>query len=226
MTSARVLHVSSGRAWRGGEAQILHLMRGLAGRGLPQRLLAPRGGALARRAREAGLPVEPIPFRNEADGRALARVVGAIRRLGPAVAHLHTSQAHGIGAVAARLAGRRRPAVVVTRRVEYSIFRHSFLGLDRLKYDPGADLVLCVSERIRDVLLADGLAPERLVLVPDGIDVGAFAPLPGRRAAVRRALGIADGAVVVGSVGVLERAKGQDVLVEAFARVRTRHPDA
>lgn len=221
-----VLHVTTARTWRGGEQQVFYLMQGLASRGATQRLLAPPGSALARRAAAAGLPVTPWRVRNEADAFALGRLLEEVRRLGPDALHLHTSQAHGLGAVAARLAGRRRPQVVVTRRVEYSIFRHAFLGLDRWKYDPGADVVLCVSSRVRDVLRGDGITASRLVVVPDGIDTARFVPQPDRRLEVRAVWGIPESAWVVGNVSHADPAKGQRHLLEAFARLAAGDPDA
>ena len=191
-------------------------MEGLERRGVAQTLIAPTASPLAARVSDAGLPVETMPIRNEGDVRALHGIHTRIRRGDFDVLHLHTSQAHGLGAVAARLAGRRRPGIVVTRRVEHSIFRHSFLGLDRWKYAPGADRVLCVSERVRDVLLADGLPRDLLAVVPDGVDVARFAHPSRSRDLVREELGIPAGAWIVGTVGHLDRGKGQHVLLAAL----------
>ena len=221
-----VLHVTTARTWRGGEQQVLHLLQGLRERSVTQRLLAPPGSALARRAAAAGLPLATLRVRNEGDVFALGRILEWIRRMRPAALHLHTSQAHGLGAAAARLAGRRRPAIVVTRRVEYSIFRHAFLGLDRWKYDPGADVVVCVSTRVRDVLRADGIRDARLCVVPDGVDTARFAPRPDRRLEVRAVWGIPDDAWVVGNVSHCDAAKGQRHLLDAFATVAAKDAKA
>lgn len=201
-------------------------MEGLRRRGLRQVLVARRETPLVRRAAAVGIAVRPMTIRSEGDLFALARIAGLVRRGRFDVLHLHTSQAHGLGAVAARLAGRRRPAVVVTRRVEHSIFRHTFLGLDRLKYAPGADRVLCVSNQVRTVLRADGLPDAMLAVVHDGVELERFRR-PGRSPeAVRRDLGIPAGAFLVGTVGHLEEAKGQQHLVDALARLAERVPGA
>lgn len=194
-------------------------MKGLDRRAVSQVLIAPTGSPLAERAAAASLMVETMPIRNEGDVRALKGIQDRIRRDGFDVLHLHTSQAHGLGAVAARLTGKRRPGIVVTRRVEHSIFRHSFLGLDRLKYAPGADRVICVSERVRQVLLGDGLSADLLAVVPDGVDVARFARPTRSREQVRAELGIPQSAWLVGSVGHLDRGKGHHVLLAALARL-------
>ena len=140
-----------------------------------------RGAAPSRaRGRGRGLPrpraVDRAARATWRRSRASPRSYAATSR--PAASpHLAGARPRG-GRRAAR--GQPPSGRVVTRRVEHSIFRHSFLHLDRLKYAPGADRVLCVSERVRDVLRADGLPADRLVVVPDGVDVAAHRA-PARR---------------------------------------------
>ena len=55
-----VLHVDTGREWRGGQGQVLLLASGLAARGIRVRLLAPEA-PLAERARAAGLDMPRWP---------------------------------------------------------------------------------------------------------------------------------------------------------------------
>lgn len=60
------------------------------------------------------------------------------------------------------------------------------------------------------------IAPARQAVVPNGIDPARFAR-PAGGAALRAELGIPAGARVVGSVGLLNDAKGHDILVDAAA---------
>ena len=216
----RVLHVTTGKTWRGGEQQLLYLTRGLARQHLSQQVVCVRDSPIHRRLADESLPTVPMAIRNEIDVFALRRIVDHARRFRPDVMHLHTSQAHGLGAVAARCLGRRRPAVVVTRRVDYSIFRHTFLGMDRIKYHPGADQVLCVSDKIRSVLESDGLPSSMLHVARSGIDLARFDQGPVDRAAVRASLGVPDDALLIGNVAHLADHKGQRYLIEAFPAVR------
>jgi glycosyltransferase involved in cell wall biosynthesis len=151
--------------------------------------------------------------------RALARHLRAWR---PDVLHLHTSHAHALGAVAARFCGRPRPAVVVSRRVDFSIYRRSFLGLNGWKYRHGVDRIVCVSEAIRRVLLADGLDPARLAVVHSAID-----PARIREAAaidVRARLALPPGCPLVLAVGALVGHKGHAHLVAALPALRAAVP--
>jgi glycosyltransferase involved in cell wall biosynthesis len=225
MRPGPVLHVTTGRAWRGGERQVLGLLRGLSARGVRQALVCTRGGAMEARARAEGFEVHALPIVNEVDLVTVGRVAALLRRGRHAILHLHTSQAHGLGAMAARLLGARRPRIVVTRRVDYSIYRHGFLGLDRLKYAPGADLVLCVSERVRDVLRADGVPADRLRVVRSGLDLRRTEGAGAARDAVRREWGVPADAPLVGSVGQLVGHKAHCDLVAALPAVRATFPD-
>jgi teichuronic acid biosynthesis glycosyltransferase TuaC len=83
---------------------------------------------------------------------------------------------------------------------------------------PRADRVVAVSRGLAEKARALGVLPERIALVPNGVDRQLFQP--GDRAAARRELGldIADRPLVL-YVGRLEQAKGIDDLLAAFATV-------
>lgn len=67
-----------------------------------------------------------------------------------------------------------------------------------------------------------GVQARRHLTVYDGIDCERFAP--GGGADVRRELGIPPDAPVVGIVGHIQGWKGQDLVVQAMAALRDRHP--
>jgi glycosyltransferase involved in cell wall biosynthesis len=67
-----------------------------------------------------------------------------------------------------------------------------------------------------------GIRARRHVTVYDGIDCEHFAA--GGGGAVRRELGIAADAPVIGIVGHIQSWKGQDLVVQATAMLRARHP--
>ena len=68
--------------------------------------------------------------------------------------------------------------------------------------------------------------PLPTVLIPPGVDIDRFEPLDAqRRAAARKAFGVAPEAPLVVSVSRLVPRKGMDVLVEAAARLAPAHPD-
>jgi glycosyltransferase involved in cell wall biosynthesis len=222
----RVLHVNGERGWRGGEQQGLYLVQGLAARGVEQDVVAQPCSPLAERAAAAGASVLPVRMRGEADLWAVWRLRQVMRRGGYDVVHLHTARAHTLGALAAASLGRKRPKVVVSRRVAYSIHRHGALGLNRLKYVHGLDRIICISQAVADTLVADGVPRERLRIVHSGIDLARFDGAPPPTDAMRAELGIAPGARVIGSVAALTPEKGQQDLVAALPAILAREPRA
>lgn len=76
----------------------------------------------------------------------------------------------------------------------------------------------------REGFLASGAPPERVKLVPLGVDPAIFRPAtPERRAALRQRSGL--NGFVFFSLGSMSPNKGMDQLLKAFAVVAGRHPD-
>jgi len=70
-----------------------------------------------------------------------------------------------------------------------------------------------------------GVAPERVALIPHGVDTERFRPAgPGEREALRRVLGLPGGLLAV-FTGRLLRGKGLETLLAAFADVASARPD-
>lgn len=83
------------------------------------------------------------------------------------------------------------------------------------------DAVVTLSETMRDEVIARGVAEDRAVVVANGVDVEFFAPRP-RDPALAARLGLA-GRAVFGYLGNLDHPReGQELLVEATARLRAR----
>jgi L-malate glycosyltransferase len=216
----RVVHVDTGRDWRGGQAQVRFLLRGLRERGHESQLLAPRGPLLDR-ARAEGHAVVEWNARGEWDLPALLQATRALRAFAPHVVHAHSAHAHTLAVPAARLA--RVPVAVVSRRVD---FRVATNPLSRLKYRLPVDRYLCISHGVMNVMRRDGIASERLALVPSGIELPDPAHLPHTPADVRDLAGIPVGAPILGTVAALAPHKNHADLMRAASIVRVRRPDA
>ena len=85
-------------------------------------------------------------------------------------------------------------------------------------------LAIAVSGEIRDTLVRWRCRPDRVCVLPNGIDPQEFRPLAGARARVRAALGLDAADEVLGAVGRLASGKRFDLLLEAMARLLPQRP--
>lgn len=217
----RIAHLDTGREWRGGQGQVLLLMRELARLGHTQLLLAPRG-PLLERAAAAGLPVERWDSRGEMDLIAMAKAERALRAFAPDVAHLHSAHAHALGTLAARAAGAR--AVVVSRRVDFKVRTNP---VSALKYALPVDRYFCISLGVRQAMLDSGIPEDLLALVPSGIDFDAVRAEAAQPVGDLRArLGLPADAEIVGTVASLAPHKNHALLLESVPAVLASRPGA
>lgn len=84
-----------------------------------------------------------------------------------------------------------------------------------------ADAVLAITPQVADVLVARGVDPSRIHLMPNAVDVGAVLPLP-RDTSYPRASAVRRDVPVIGFAGSLVHYEGLDLLVRAAALLRDR----
>lgn len=223
----RVLHLDTGREWRGGQQQVLYLHRELCARGHHSVVVTPTGSPLARRIRDENLPLREILYHGAGDPIALFLLIKAIQETEAQVLHAHTAHAHNLGFLALRLPGipkDRRPAFVVHRRVD---FPPSADPLTRMRYTTEPSLFLCVSDAVRRVLLSLGVPEDRLQVVHSCIDSACIDRAAGTdRAALRAELGIPADAAIIGAIGAMVPHKGHRHLLASMPKVVAAHPEA
>jgi glycosyltransferase involved in cell wall biosynthesis len=227
-----VLHTESSPGLGGQEIRTLTEAGWIAERGWRVLIAAQPDGRLLPRARERGLPVVALRMRGAWDAGALLGLVQLIRREQIDVVHTHSSIDGWLGGMAARLT--RRP-VLRTRHVSIPIRR----GLNPV-YRRLADRVITSGEAIRQLVIDAGVPPARVVAIPAGVKLDDFTDPEGGEAALR-SLGLAGGPApagaappirgpirgpIIGSVAMFRGSKGHDHLLDAFARVHARRPDA
>lgn len=208
----RVVHVASGREWRGGQRQVWLLARELARLGdVAQIVVTGRDSELAARLAEDGVPVRPVTWRMGLDPRVVPTVIAALAG-DPVVVHAHDAHAVTLGGMAARFRGR---PLVATRRVDFPLRRRGFWAR--------ATRVIAISDAVAGVLVADGIARERITVIHSGVD-----PTEVRRAVrlgIRERLGLPPGTVIVANVAALVPHKDHATLLRAAAALTGRFSD-
>lgn len=93
-----------------------------------------------------------------------------------------------------------------------------------------ADAIVTICEGLRRDLVARGTAPERITVVPNGVDLALFGTPPEPEMDLAQELGLLDArgqrAPVVGFIGSFYDYEGLDVLIDAMALLVRYHPDA
>ncbi len=207
----RVVHVASGREWRGGQRQVWLLARELARLGDVEQIVVTGGGTeLASRLTRDGVPVRTVPWRAGLDPRMVPGLVAELRRSGGLV-HAHDAHAVTLGGLAAGLT--RRP-LVATRRVDFPLRRRGFWNR--------AARIIAISRAVADVLVADGISRERITIVHSGIDLPEVRRTT--RLGIRRRLGLPPEAVIAANVAALVPHKDHATLLRAAAELADRLP--
>jgi glycosyltransferase involved in cell wall biosynthesis len=190
-------------------------------------------------AEELGVPVVTIPHLHREisplrDLLATARLARIMRSERPTILHTHTAKAGAVGRMAALLAGRARPPIIVHTfhgHVLRGYFGRFWTGVFRLLERMLAritDALVAVSPEVRDELVALGIAPAskfRVIRLGIALDTRIQAD-EAARAETRRVMGIPDGRFVVGWIGRMTGVKRTDVLLHGFRTLREDGIDA
>ncbi len=221
----------------GASRSLLRLSSRLRADGHEVAAVLPERGALAERLARAGVTVATDPELVYLNGarwnrsglvrlaaslpRSVARVMRLIRQRQAHLVHTNTALILS-GALGATGVGRPHLWHVREHFDGYPrlwrFYQYLLAGL--------ADRVVAVSESVA-AQFHRTLRNRKVTVIHNGLPAGEFvAPEPGRAAAFRRRFGL-EGVVLVGLVGRIKLGrKGHEVLVEAAARLRDRHPRA
>jgi glycosyltransferase involved in cell wall biosynthesis len=219
----KILHIVDSLEPGGMENGVVNMARALEPQGFEIHVacLAKRG-AFAER-----LPhPERVTVLGKAGGfspRAVLRLSAEISRLRPDVLH-----SHNLGALIytslASLGGRRGALL----QGEHSLLTPDELTPRRLRQRHRlyrtCRAIHTVAEPMRAELLSLGSPPEKISVIPNGVDTAHFTP--GDQAAARAALGLPSETLCLGIVGRFGPFKRHAVLLDAFAEIALRYPAA
>jgi glycosyltransferase involved in cell wall biosynthesis len=148
--------------------------------------------------------------------RAVAPLLRYVLRERIDVVHCFLPNAYVVGGIAALLAPGRR---LVMSRVGRNHYQHQlrfYRIVERRLLHRFVDAALCNADAIRADLEHEGMQPDRIRIVRNGIEVEQYAPCSARRAAARRALGLGPEMLVLGVVANLHPYKGHADLIHGL----------
>ena len=215
------------------------LVQHLGAAGFEVHVVSSPGERLTQFGRAWNVPTYPLDMPRKVsplgDLVSASELTGLFSRLRPDIVHAHTPKGGLLGMLSARAAGvplrlyQMRGLPFVTAK---GTLRGILTATEKVSCAI-ATQVICQSPSLREVALAEHLAPaDKLTVIlkgSNGVDsAGRFNParFAGQRGALREAAGIPPNALVFLFVGRLVRDKGVVELLEAFTQLAERLPDA
>jgi len=163
-----ILHINTAETWRGGEQQLLYLTNGLEKRKIPQVIVGQPNSELEARTKH--LKFIPIPIRGEWDIFCIPKILKIIDLYQIQLIHAHTARAHTIALFLKIF--RPNLVLIVSRRVDFSTKKS---WGSKWKYrSKKNNLFICVSNKIREVLIQEKVNPEKVITIHSGIDISRF----------------------------------------------------
>ncbi|MBI3949101.1 MAG: glycosyltransferase family 4 protein [Acidobacteria bacterium] len=214
----KILQVSSATAIGGGEVHVIDLCQTLVQRGHEMHLAVRPQSPLVDRLASQPVTVHPLALRNSLDVGSARRIGHLIRHHQIDIIHGHVARDYLVCVMARKLAGRGK--LVLTRHHYLPIkgtwgYRHMFGQVGKF---------IAVSEYVRSGLIASlKLPPNHVVTIPNWVNLERFQDLPDCQYA-RGRFGVKE-RFVVGMVGQITPAKGQEEFVRAAAHVASLRDD-
>jgi L-malate glycosyltransferase len=209
-----ILHINTAKTWRGGEQQMVMLVKGLTARGHNNFVACQPGSVLAEKLTKDDAKVIHLPMRGEWDLFAVVRLAKIIKNHKIQIIHTHTAHAHTLGALAAKV--NLACKVVVSRRVDFHV--HSLI-----KYKAGIDKIIAVSEGIKQVLLQDGVPTGNITVVRDGVDLSRFKNIKDT-AYLWQEFNLTNDNLVIGIVAALAPHKHHENFLQAAKIIKDKFP--
>lgn len=218
----RICHLIWALEPGGAERQVVTIAKWQKQNGdFPMVVCLTRKGKLAEELEDAGIPVHLILKKMGADFSIIGKLVRFFKDHSVNLVHTHVPTANLWGRLAARKAG---CPVIVSEHSDMAATNFKFKCINRwLNRDTAAYIV--VSQHIKDLMAQNGVPPEKIRVIRNGIPIG-FQAEEATRQAVRKTLGVKTQEPLIGTVGRLEERKDHAMLLSACALIKKEIPNA
>ena len=213
----KILYIDTEKFWRGGQDQLFSLISGMQETGHQIMLASPAQGPLGERVGRLGIEVVDFEQRTELSYPAFRMLYNLMKETSPDIVHFNTPLPVLPGGLASKALSRfsgSRIVTVCSRRVNFPLKTR----LSRLKYNHLLDRILTVSESIRKTLISNGIRPELVETVYEGIDPDWI----DRQQAT--SMPFSQDSLVVGTVAHLSEEKGHIDILKAVSLIRRKAP--
>jgi len=214
----------------GAESMLYHLLAAIDREQFEPFVISLTGdGPFGRKIRALGVPVRLLGMNTSLPNPFLfLRLTGWLRELRPAIVQTWMYHADLVGGLAARAIG--VPVIWAIHNTSLdpsSVKRRTIWTVKVLAALSGwlPSKIISCSKAAQRVHIARGYNPGKLVLIPNGFDLGAFHPDPAARGALRQALGLSPDTFLVGLVARFDPLKDHRTFIHAVGILHSKYPD-
>jgi len=222
----RVLHVQKSSGMGGSERHLASLLPALHMAGHEVRMCVLTTGQALRFIEPltaSGVPVRAIPAGKDLNPRVIAALVRQIKSFRPDLVHTHLIHGDLHGQIAARMSG--TPGVSSVHSAHSFYRQWPYRSAVRLS-GRLAKRRIAISKHVQQFLEESHLtSPDRIRVVPYGIDAAEWTISKTERIEARRKWGVNDEEIAVGVAARLIANKGHDFLIEGFASALAKAPN-
>lgn len=220
--SVRLLFLTRSLSYGGSERQLIALAKGFRKRGASVAVATfYSGGSLGRELESTGVSVESLEKRARWDVLGFFwRLLRLVRRVRPTIVHGYLATANILTVLLKPFC----PSTKIVWGLRASNMKLEQYGhVDQIqswvecKLSHFADLIVVNSHAGFDFAAQKGFPQDKMVVIPNGIDVDRFCPDYSARQRMRQAWGISDREQLIGLVGRLDPMKGHDTFIKAAA---------
>ena len=204
----KVLHIDTEKSWRGGQQQVVYLFEAMLEAGYNTKLLCKVNSALELYCKKANIPYCSIKMRNEFDIMTAYKIAKICKKEKFNILHLHSAHAMAIGLLVKLFYHKLK--LVGVKRVDFNI-KKNFLS--KIKYSK-MDKIVCVSNRIKHVLIEDKIEEDKLLTIHSGIDLKKFDDCKPTEE-LKNNFDIPESNIIVGTVAAITGHKDYPNLIKA-----------
>lgn len=225
----KVTHVITGLNTGGAETMLLRLVEQMRGDFDAEVISLTDIGPVGEQLAARGIPVRALGMRRGIPSPiAVLRLAHMLRASKPDVVQTWLYHADLIGGLAARLAGINR----VVWGIHISFLDAKEKRTTRWTIRASAWLsrrvprrIVCCAESAREIHARIGYDPTKLTFIPNGFDTVAYRPDEAARTRLRRELGLAADAPLVGCIARFHPQKDHATFIEAAKTLHATMPD-
>lgn len=215
----KVIHFSSATTWRGGEQQIVYLVEELDKAGIEQWIFCPTNSALAEYCLFHNLPHFTYHKLFSTNPLVAFQFNRICQQLAIDIAHIHDAHSHTYAYMSAVMGN--QTFLVLSRRVDFPI-RSNWLSKKKYNH-PAIKRILCISEKVKEVLKPDIVDTTKLEVVYSGIDLSKF--LVGKEARLRKELDLLPTTKIIANIAAIAPHKDYFTFIDTAALIKKKHPD-